>query len=767
MPGNSEVFQKAMNQGHTAAWDQSWDKAAGYYRMALSEFPDHPLALTSLALALYQMQDYDMALAHYQRASQVAPDDAVPLEKSASIYERQGKTNDAIEAYMQAAEVQLKGRDADKAVEDWMKVITLQPDHLMARTRLAMVYERMGKKEEAAVEYLATASIMQRSGDMARAMQVVEYTMQMVPHSHDAQQYLIMLRNNQPLPKPLRPRGSAPLTRKVEVHQLAAPPPKSAAVVDPIQEALQTAMVQLAAVLFDQDEENNTGKVSRRGIGALTRGTGGLTSELVDRAKIALHLGQAIDSQSQGNLPQAAEELERAEDIGLRHQSAYFDLGYLHSERDGVRALRYLQKSVKHPDFALGSYLLMGQIYMNAGNFSDAAVAYLQAMKLADSQTVPPQGHVSDDKSQKELCINIANQLIRADWHQYLQMARQQLPAQPPGSPPLPLAEMLSESGSSQVVETLAQVRLLASRKMHRSAMEEAYHALQHAPTYLPLHIQIGELLLEDSRIQDAVEKFLLVSELYSLRGEAAQAIRLLTRVTNVAPMDLMVRSRLIELLSSQGRIEEAIQQYMELADIYYHLAELDMARQTYTSALKLVQQSKVNRTWSIKILTQIADIDMQRLDLRQALRIFEQIRTLAPEDPIARTQLVLLNYRMGQDGPALSEADSYVALLENSGSRARAIEFINGLVTERPEKLELRKRLADLYVRDGKVTQAVEQLDVIADSLMAAGNRAGAMTMLQAIIAFNPPNVMEYRAALAKIRGSGTVNPVSGELSK
>jgi len=280
------------------------------------------------------------------------------------------------------------------------------------------------------------------------------------------------------------------------------------------------------------------------------------------------------------------------------------------------------------------------------------------------------------------------------------------------------------------------------------------------------LHIQIGELLLEDSRIQDAVEKFLLVSELYSLRGEAAQAIRLLTRVTNVAPMDLMVRSRLIELLSSQGRIEEAIQQYMDLADIYYHLAELDMARQTYTSALKLVQQSKVNRTWSIKILTQIADIDMQRLDLRQALRIFEQIRTLAPEDPIARTQLVLLNYRMGQDGPALSEADAFIALLENSGNRVRAIEFINGLINERPEKLELRKRLADLYVRDGKVTQAVEQLDVIAESLMAAGNRAGAMTMLQAIIAFNPPNVMDYRTLLAKVRGSGTVGPpISGPL--
>jgi tetratricopeptide (TPR) repeat protein len=774
MAGNQEMFQKAMSQGHSAAWEQQWREAADFYRQALEVVPDHPLALTSLGLALFELEEFDKALQIYQRAAQFSPNDPIPLEKMAQIFERQGRNKEVVQASMQVADVYLKTRDVDKAIENWNRVLAYQPENLVARTRLAMVYERLGRKEDSVVEYLATASLMQRSGDLARALQIAEYAMQMAPNNQDAQQALIMLRNNQPLPKPLKPRGSSIPVHASETRNTDKVEQTQKKALDPIAEACQKALVRLAAILFDQGEEASpSGVVSRRGIGSLTRGTGGLSAETADRTRITLHLSQAIDSQRQENFSQATEELERAVEIGLNNSAAYYDLGFLYHEQDGQKALRHLQRSVKHPDYALASYLLMGQINLEEKNYTEAATAYLQAMRLADAETVPEdqvdellqlyepiidaQVRTSDTKSLASLCLNIANQLMRSDWREFLSMARQQLPAQAAGSPPLPLAEMLSETSSSQVVETLAQVRRFASENKPRSAMEEAYHALQQAPTYLPLHIQIGELLLEQGRMQDAVEKFLLVAELYNLRGESAQAIRLLSRITRVVPMDLVVRSRLIEALNSQGRVEEAIEQYIELAEIYYRLAELDMARQTYASALKLAQQSKVGRDLSLQILNRIADIDMQRLDLRQAVRVYEQIRTLMPEDENARFQLVSLNYRMSQDSAALSEADGYVALLENSGRRNKAIEFLQGIIADRPERLDIHKRLADVFVRSGNITEAIEQLDIIADALMVAGNRNGAMTMLNAIIAFNPPNVNEYRNALAKMRGTNS----------
>ena len=501
----------------------------------------------------------------------------------------------------------------------------------------------------------------------------------------------------------------------------------------------------------------------------MTKGTGGLPALESDRTRINLHLGQAIELEMQGADVQAAEDLERAVELGLDHPAANYNLGYLFFRRDSQKALRYLQKSARQPEYALASFLVQGQVYLEENQMPEAVTAFLQALCQADVATVPPDeadelrqlyepiiNVQSQNKNQvqlKNMCESISKQLLQADWRRFLINARQQLPAQPEGNPPIPLVEMLLETGSGQVVEALAHIRQLASNNKVASASEEIYYALQFAPTYLPLHVQLGDLLLQEGRSQDAVEKFMLVSELYYLRGEPGQAIRLLRRVIKMAPMDLTVRSRLIEILSAQNQIDEAIEQYNELADIYYRLTELDMARQTYAAALRLVQKSHNYRKWAIQILYKVADIDLQRLDLRQALRIFEQIRTLEPEDVDARINLVTLNYRLGQDPAGVAEAESFATLLENSGKRNKAIDFLNAVIVELPDHQDLRKRLADAFVRDGQIIAAVEQLDLIADARLNAGDHDGAVAILEMIVNLNPPNVAEYRRALTQMR--------------
>ena len=771
MAGNPKTFQKVMEQGHSAAWDKQWDRAAGFYRMALDENPDNPLALNSLGMALVEMNLYNEALVYYLHAATITPEDPLPVERIGWINEKQGKTQDAMKAYLQAAELHLKGRDVDKAIETWKKVCTFQPDNLQARTRMALIFDRTGKKTEAVREYLIVAGWLQKNGDIAKALQIVEYCLQIVPGGNEARQALGMLRSNQPLPKPTRPvLGTAPLAPK-EVPKLESPTRPELKSVDPILEAKQLALSQLAELLFNLEDEPPTppeGSVSRRGIGSLTSGAGRSTNIEADRTRINLHLGQAIELEMQGADVQAADDLERAVDLGLNHPAANYNLGYLFFRRDSHKALRYLQKSVRQPEFAMASFLVQGQVYLEENQLPEAVTAFLQALCLGDTTTVPPDeadelrqlyepiiNAQSQNKNQamlKNMCETIAKQLLQADWRRYLMNARQQLPAQPEGNPPVPLVEMLLEVGSGQVVEALAHIRELAAHNKVASASEEIYYALQFAPTYLPLHVQLGDLMIQEGRTQDAVEKFMLVSELYYLRGEPGQAVRLLKRVIKMAPMDLTVRSRLIEILTAQNQIDDAIQQYIELADIYYRLTELNMARQTYAAALRLVQKSRNYRKWAVQILYKVADIDLQRLDLRQALRIFEQIRTLEPEDIDARINLVTLNYRLGQDSAGMAEVEGFATLLENSGKRSKAIDFLNAVVAEQPEHQELRKRLADAYVRDGQVIAAVEQLDLIADARLNADDHDGAIAILEMIVNLNPPNVDEYRRVLEKM---------------
>jgi tetratricopeptide (TPR) repeat protein len=230
------------------------------------------------------------------------------------------------------------------------------------------------------------------------------------------------------------------------------------------------------------------------------------------------------------------------------------------------------------------------------------------------------------------------------------------------------------------------------------------------------------------------------------------RANQLLRRVIQLSPMDLSVRSMLIEQLISQGATDDAIREYLDLADIYYRQGDFGLARQTFMNALRLAQKTTADHTWSVQILKRMADIDMQRLDWRQAVRVMEQIRTMQPDDEKGRISLIDLNFRLGQDAAALNELDSYRNYLESNGQRAHAVQFLKNILNEHPTKIELHKRLADFYHQAKRMPEAITELDIIGDMLFSSGNLAGAAAIIQAIIKLNPPNVAEYQQRLKQI---------------
>ena len=218
--------------------------------------------------------------------------------------------------------------------------------------------------------------------------------------------------------------------------------------------------------------------------------------------------------------------------------------------------------------------------------------------------------------------------------------------------------------------------------------------------------------------------------------------------------MDMAARTRLIDQLIDQGQVDEAINEYLDLADIHYRLAELDMARKTYTTALRLVQQTNADRTWNVHILQRMADIDMQHLDWKQALRIFEQIRTLKPGDDVVRKNLIDLNLRLGQQSQAIAELESYLSYMESNGRVEDLIIFLEDLLKDHEDQVFLRRALAELYQQVGRLDEAIAQLDTVGEALLNSGNRAGAIEAIKDIVAMNPSNIDDYRKLLAQLQG-------------
>src|SRR5215213_7221478 len=769
MPGREDIFQKSMNEGHSAAWDQEWGKAAAAYRKALQEMPDNPKALNSLGLALFQQADYESALQIYKRAAQISAQDPSPMEKLAQLLERTGHLKEAIEAAQKAAELFLNQRDVDKAIENWVRVTMLDPDHVLAHSRLALAHERLGHKARAVTEFIAVASLVQRTGNLQKTAELVKKALQIMPESEEARQALNLLRAGQLLPKPLRPKGGTGPIAMAQVKQLDQPKKETDSGLDPIAEARQKALTRLAEILFEYTTDDGTSVQVKRGLQALMRGTGQLSMQQSEQTKVVMHLGQAIDAQTKNNENQAAEELEHALEAGFNHPALYFDLGLLRSNGDRLESsVRHLQHAVKHQDFGLAARLLMGQLNQKLGRLGPASLDYLEALKLADAMVVPTeqsdeirqmyeplieaQANETDEAALKRLCDNVNEMLMRKNWRDHLYKAREQMPKQD-GDMPMPLAEVILQAQSSQVLESINHVHQLARAGSLRSAMEEAYYALTFAPTYLPLHTLMGDLLVRENHTEEAIAKFNTIAQAYSVRGEAAQAAKLLRRVIQLAPMDMGARLKLIDQLIARGQMDDAIREYLELADTYYRLAELDMARKTYTTALRVVQQANADRSWNIHILQRMADIDMQRLDWKQAIRVYEQIRTLRPDDEGMRKSLIELSLRMGQPAQANAEIESYLTYLQGHGDSEQGIKFVQELLVERPNEIVLRRALAQLYQQTGRVEEAVTQLDSIAEAMLTAGKKEEAMVVINQILLMRPPNAQQYRQLLMQLQ--------------
>lgn len=768
MTGSIENFNKMMNLGHSTAWDQQWEQAAQAYLAALEEFPENPKALTSLGLALFELGRFDDSLLAYQKAVQASPDDPVPMEKAARLSARRGKTADAITLAMKAAELYIRHQEVEKAIETWVYVTQLNPPHLQARTYLAMVHEKLEHKEQALNEYLAVASLLQQAGNIQKAGEMIGRALKINPASAEARQAENMLKTGITLPKPYLSVGNTGSLRSGGIN----PPASQEAVdssLDPVEEANKKALARLAEMLFDLSEDEKEYQSQPGGsISSILQGLAPMSGSRGGRSRIILFVGQAIDSQISGEDGTGIEDLEKAIDAGLKDQAAYFNYGYLLSKKEGSeKALRSLQVAVKNSAYAMPARLLMGEIQLKLGHPLEAASEYMEALRIADSLCVPQeqgaelrqayepyieaQTQVTDIVEQEKVCANIKNMLLHPDWRTNILQAREQLPEQEVEMPLLPLAEILVQVQNTKVIDAIGRIHKLAKANLYRTAMEEAYTTMVDAPYYLPLHLLIGDLLTRQGYTQEAMAKYNVVAEAYGSRGEAAQAVTFLRRIVKSSPMNLQARARLIDQLTDQGLVEDAISEYLDLADIHYRLSELDQARKTYATALNLAREGNAKRAWSVKLLQRMADIDMQRLDWNQAIEVYKQLRDLNPADARARKDLIQVYFRLDQSKEAADELAGYLVYLQGNARQEEVLPFLEEFIKDDPRRVLLHRVLAEQYFQAGRVQEAAAQLAEAGAILLEAGDLAGAKQIVGMIQAMDPPDISQFSVLMEK----------------
>lgn len=772
MTDGEERFQELISKGHSAAWDQEWDRAASYYQQALDEKPQDTNALKSLGLALFEMREYQQSLEYYQKAAQIDPEDPVPVEKMVLITKRLGNRKKAANLALKAAELYLHNEDIQKAIDNWNRALEIDPFKVRAYARLAMVYQRLGWDKRAIAEYIKVASILQKTGKQQKAVETIERALSIMPENIHAIRARDMIKSGRPLPLPDQPqeREEAEEEEEMERPQLMTPEePEPEEEDTPIEEAKQRALEILAQTIFEEGlVERQTFTPGRRGIDDLLGDNGDGEGVTGDDSLLKLHVSQAIDLHMKEKESEAADELKKAVDLGYESAAAFFTLGFLYYETGRLEsAIRNLRRSASNTEFGLGSRLLLAKIKEDKESWVEASKEYLEALRIADTQLAPFEERddllqlyeaMIDDLEKEEdedahiqMCQHVNNLLIRQDWRRILKDHR--LKAQG-GHDFLPVVDELVESRRSKVVGAHREVKTLSNNGYFGAAMEKAFLALRDAPTFLPLHITIGDLLLEQGRQPAAIKKYLAVADVYKVQDKLERALAMYKKIIELAPLNIDVRQEYIDLLEEYGQRDQAIHEYINLADVYYSLAELKQARDTYEKALELISVFSLEKEWERDILHRMADIDAQRLDWDSALEVFKQIRDSYPSDKEASKMIIELHYRLGDERKANHEMERYISLFDPEQESSKIIEYLEELKEENPKKAGIRRSIAAYYQAQGQKQQAVAELDSTGDMLLDEGDRVGAIQIIEEIISLNPPNVEDYQKLLSQLKG-------------
>ena len=120
------------------------------------------------------------AIAMYKKLSKLKASMECVL-RLAELYTQQGLFNDARAQYLLVAEDFLKSGQLDQAVRIFQKTLEMDPDNVPMRTKLAEVYLRLGKKEEAWKILTAAAESLRAKGQLAAADEILQRMLKLEP----------------------------------------------------------------------------------------------------------------------------------------------------------------------------------------------------------------------------------------------------------------------------------------------------------------------------------------------------------------------------------------------------------------------------------------------------------------------------------------------------------------------------------------------------------------------------------------------------------
>lgn len=397
MPGNSQIFSAAINAADRHRWESRWTEAAGEYQKALAEFPEDTTARGGMGFCYMQMKQWQKALDQYESILKDEPSNVIALSKTAELYGILNRRADAYTAYMHLADLYSQAGQGARAEAAWQKAVQLSPDNPEPHERLADYY---GEKKDLAAtvqQRLAAAQgyLLQKDYEAARTH--CEEALRLDNANVQAQQLLSQILGGPQASPGSPPQGGTAFSSSTDLASGAGQ--KTAMPSSQLLTSLQALAGNPAAetatsgntsggntgIMGNMGSAGNFGGVSNPGPSlAMPGGGGGMNSaphKRITANQVTGALKQAQTFQAQGRFDDAIGLCEQILESGFDRPDARYFLGWLYQEKQRWdEAIRQFQMLLNDPDYALSCYYALGQCYRARGDLRTAAVHFDEAV---------------------------------------------------------------------------------------------------------------------------------------------------------------------------------------------------------------------------------------------------------------------------------------------------------------------------------------------------------------------------------------------------
>ncbi len=333
-------------------------------------------------------------------------------------------------------------------------------------------------------------------------------------------------------------------------------------------------------------------------------------------------------------------------------------------------------------------------------------------------------------------------------------------------------------NGKFDRIKIIEQAERLVRAGKLREAITEYEKLLDEDPADVSINNIVGDLYVRLGQTERAIKSFEKVAAEYEKKTQYSQALAILKKICRLNPDNPVYFIEMADLYTRQGFTAEAKREYLRVAEIYLRAKRVEEAIELYEKVVRLDRDDLNARMQlaalykldgrldrAVNELLEAADLKLADKRIDEAHKMLVEARKLNPDNPRASLKLAQVLRLKGQAEEAMELAR---AAMEKNPHDPEALTFLGNVYFEEgkfdaakeifteilnfyPLNVNARYRLGRINLGEGDVDRAFEYFEPLIDSYLKKRKEDKAVGLIGLILTVRKDHLpsMEKLAAI------------------